>query len=266
MDKQNPLGYCLVTGASFGIGFEFAKVFAENGHDLILVARTQNKLEDLAHELTKTYPVKVKVISKDLTLESDRLSLFSELKSENIFVEILVNNAGFGLSGDFDQQPEARQLEMIDLNIAALTHLSRLFLPEMLKKKTGYLLNVASTAAFVPGPLMAVYYATKAYVVSLSEALASEYKERGIRVMALCPGATRTEFQKIAAIENTRLFKGPGVMEPKRVAEFGYEQLFKGTVVAIPGFRNKFLKSTVAFAPRSLLAKTIKKFNSSRKP
>jgi short-subunit dehydrogenase len=265
MDKKNhvPQGYALITGASAGIGLEFAKVFAENGHDLILVARSEDKLEELADNLRKTYPVKVKVISKDLTQISDREGLLQAIAKEDIFVEVLVNNAGFGLSGAFSEQPANRQLEMIELNIGALTHLSRLFLPPMLERKQGFILNVASTAAFVPGPLMAIYYASKAYVLSFTSALACELEGQGITVSALCPGPTRSEFQKVAHLESSKLFE-KNVMEAKEVAEFGYRELLKGKLIAIPGIKNKFLASTSAFAPQKLLAKTVKYLNGSR--
>jgi short-subunit dehydrogenase len=265
MENENhiPQGYALITGASAGIGYELAKVFAENGHDLILVARTQSKLEELAKLLVKSHPIKVKVLVKDLSKASDRNSLFDDLKNEELHVETLVNNAGFGLGGEFVKQDINRQLEMIQLNISALTHLARLFLPQMLEKKSGYILNVASTAAFVPGPLMAIYYATKAFVASLSEALASELQGTGVIVSALCPGPTKTEFQKVAEIQSSKLFD-VGVMEARAVAEFGYTQLIKGKVIAIPGFRNKFLAMSSVFAPRSLLVKTVKQLNSNR--
>jgi uncharacterized protein len=258
-----PLGHTLITGASMGIGHELAQVFAEKGHDLILVARTQSKLETLAESLAKSHPVKVKVIAKNLCSLEAREELFKELNEAGIFVETLVNNAGIGLGGEFQKQTAQRQLEMIDLNISALTHLTRLFLPQMLEKKTGYIMNVASTAAFVPGPLMAVYYATKAYVVSFTEAMASECDGTGVVVSALCPGPTKTDFQRVAEIQNTKLFD-VGVMEAREVAEFGYDQLLRGKTIAIPGLRNKFLARSATFAPRSLLAKTVKQLNSKR--
>lgn len=259
-----PKGYCLITGASAGIGLEFAKVFAEKGHDLILVARTQSKLEELAELLKRSYPVQIKVVAKDLAIKKDRESLFEETSKNNIFVETLVNNAGFGISGEFFKQEAIRQLEMIELNVSALTHLTRLYLPAMMEKNSGFILNVASTAAFVPGPLMAIYYATKAYVVSLTEALAAEVEGRQINITALCPGPTRTEFQKVAQIQTTKLFES-AAMEARPVAEFGYHHLMSGKKwVVIPGFKNKFLAASAAFAPRNLLARTVKRLHKPR--
>jgi uncharacterized protein len=263
--KENmpPQGYTLITGASAGIGYELAKVFAEKGHDLVIIARNKEKLNALAEELEKTYPIKVKVISKDLTFAEERIALYKTLTDEKIEIETLVNNAGFGLGGAFSNQDETRQLEMIELNIAALTQLTRLFLPSMVARKRGYILNLASTAAFFPGPLMAIYYATKAYVTSFSVALSSELEETGVKVTALCPGPTRTEFQKTAHIENAKIGR-MYIMEAKEVAEFGYRELHRGKVLAIPGIRNKLLTSTAVFTPRFLLAKTIKALNLNR--
>jgi short-subunit dehydrogenase len=256
-------GYCLITGASVGIGAEFARIFAEKGHNLILVSRTKSKLDELATELQKKYPVQIRVISQDLSRNEDRLELAQTLINENTIIDVLINNAGFGLGGAFETQNPERQIEMIDLNISALTHLTRLFLPAMKERGQGSILNVASVAGFVPGPYMAIYYATKAYVLSFSEALASELEGTKIVVSALCPGPTKTEFQKVAGIENTKLFDSTA-MGAKEVAEFGYEKLINGTKIAIPGMRNKFLVGALPFSPRFLITKIVKRLNYSR--
>src|SRR5689334_20586996 len=196
----------LVTGGSGGIGFELAKVLARNGFDLTLVARKRDTLEAAAGRLEGQYEVNVHVFAADLRRSEAPQSVFDFLLNENIPIEVLVNNAGFGLGGEFSETDLNRELEMIQVNIAALTHLTKLFLPPMIKRKSGRILNVASTAAFQPGPLMAVYYATKAYVLSFSEALAEELRDSGVSVTALCPGPTRTDFASTARVGNSRLF------------------------------------------------------------
>jgi short-subunit dehydrogenase len=186
----------LITGGSGGIGLEVAKVLGRKGFDLVLVARTRDSLEAAAGQIEGKYEVKVHVFAADLRRREAPEAIFDFLRNEGIAVEILVNNAGFGLGGEFAETKITRELEMIQVNIAALTHLTKLFLPAMIKAKSGRILNLASTAAFQPGPLMAVYYATKAYVLSFSEALAEELRHSGVTVTALCPGPTRTDFAR----------------------------------------------------------------------
>src|ERR1700675_4553377 len=217
----------LITGGSGGIGFEIAKVLARDGFDIVLVARKRDTLEAAAGQLQGKFEGRVQVFAADLRLPDAPQAIFDFLHNENIPIEVLVNNAGFGLGGEFADTKLERELEMIQVNIAALTHLTKLFLPPMIKRKSGRVLNVASTAAFQPGPLMAVYYATKAYVLSFSEALAEELRNSGVTVTALCPGPTITEFQEKAGLEMTRLFRSPLVMDAPTVARAGYEGMMR---------------------------------------
>ncbi len=242
----------LITGASAGIGLEFAKVFAEHGHPLVLVARSKDRLESLAEELRKKYAVKVKVLAKDLAKPTSPAEIFDELRRESIAVEILVNNAGFGGYGFFSKTDLSLELDMIQVNLSTLTHLTKLYLRDRPKGTRGGILNVASTAAFQPGPLMSVYYATKAYVLSFSEALHQELKGDQVTVTVLCPGHTASEFQKRANIVGMRFLKYS--MAPAYpVALAGYHGLMKGKAVVIPGILNGFLVFCVRLAPRALV-------------
>ncbi len=248
----------LITGPTSGIGYELAKLFAKDGYGLILVARGGDRLAPLKAELEKTYGVFVKTIEKDLSESNAPQEVFQELKTDTHSIELLVNNAGFGNYGTFDQTDLETELRMIQLNIASLTHLTKLFLKGMIKNKWGRILNVASTASFQPGPLMAVYYASKAYVLSFSEALANELKGTGVTITALCPGPTRTGFQKRADIEGTRLVSGGLIMDAKRVAEEGYRGLMRGKTVVIPGLKNKAIAFSVRLTPRNLVTKIVR--------
>ncbi len=196
----------LITGASGGIGYELAKLFARDHHNLVLVARSADKLAQVAAEL-QTHGVTVKTISLDLAAPPAPKFLFDQLQREGIAIDILINNAGFGAFGEFAQMPEEEIRGQIDLNITALTALTRLFLPPMVQRHSGRIMNVASTAGFQPGPLMAVYYATKAYVISFSEAIANELRHSGVTVTCFCPGATNTGFAKRAGNDQSRVFK-----------------------------------------------------------
>src|SRR4051812_3040312 len=245
----------LVTGGSAGIGLELAKVLARNGYDLVLVSRTRDALEAAAGQIEGKYEVKAHVFAADLRRREAPESIFDFLHNENIPIEILVNNAGFGLGGEFADTDVTRELEMIQVNVAALTHLTKLFLPAMIKAKSGRVLNIASTAAFQPGPLMAVYYASKAYVLSFSEALAEELRNSGVTVTALCPGVTRTNFATVAQVSNSRLFSMFGAADAGEVAEYGYRAMMDGTRVAIPGIKNKIIAQAQRFSPRTLTAK-----------
>lgn len=245
----------LVTGGSGGIGLELAKVIARNGFDIVLVARKRDTLEAAAGQLEGQYPVKVHVFAADLRRAEAPEAIFDFLLNESIPIEILVNNAGFGLGGEFAETDLNRELEMIQVNIAALTHLTKLFLPSMIKRKSGRILNLASTAAFQPGPLQAVYYASKAYVLSFSEALGEELRNTGVTVTALCPGPTRTDFASTAGVGNSRLFTLFGVADADDVAEYGFQAMMAGKRVAIPGFRNKLVAQANRFSPRALTTK-----------
>src|SRR6202008_850144 len=215
--RSHTMSTVLITGASGGIGYELAKLFARDHYDLVLVARSPDKLGQVASEL-QVHGVSVKTIVLDLALPLAPKFLYDQLQRENVAIDILINNAVFGPFGEFAQMSEEEILGQIQLNITALTLLSRLFLPSMVQHHAGKVMNVASTAAFQPGPLMAVYYATKAYVLSFSEALADELRKTDIRVTCFCPGAPLTEFPKRAETENARLFK-TGVMDVKTVAK-----------------------------------------------
>jgi short-subunit dehydrogenase len=254
----------LVTGGSGGIGFEIARVLAQKGFDLVLVSRKRDALEAAAGQLEGKYGARVQVYAADLRLPDAPQAIFDFLHNENIPIEVLVNNAGFGLGGEFADTSLERELEMIQVNISALTHLTKLFLPPMIKAKSGRVLNVASTAAFQPGPLMAVYYATKAYVLSFSQALAEELRNSGITVTALCPGPTATDFAATADVGSSKLFDAFGIANAEDVAEFGVAAMMHGRRVAIPGIKNKIIAQSSRFTPRVVLAKITRMAQESR--
>ena len=240
----------LITGASSGIGRELAKLFARDHYDLVLVARNSSRLAQAADELQRQFGIVAKSFPVDLTSGSTPRFLFDQLAREGVTMDVLVNNAGYGKLGAFEEVSAEESLGQIQLNITALTHLTKLFLGPMLEKKSGKILNVASTAGFQPGPLMAVYYATKAYVISFSEALANELQGTGVSVTCLCPGVTDTEFQKRAGTEQTKLFRQMRPMDAKTVARDGYRGLMKGKPLVISGFRNWLLAESLRVSPR----------------
>ena len=243
----------LITGASGGIGYELAKLFAKDHHNLVLVARSSGKLSQFADELQRQFGISAKAVTLDLTLPSTPQALFDQLQRDSVPVDILVNNAAYGASGKFAEIPLEESLGQIQLNVTALTALTRLFLAPMLSRKSGKIMNVASTAGFQAGPLMAVYYATKAYVISFSEAIANEVSGSGVTVTCFCPGATDTGFQKRAAIEESALFRKLRPMNAKTVAADGYRALMAGKTLAISGFRNWLVAESVRFAPRKMV-------------
>ena len=243
----------LITGASGGIGYELAKLFARDHHNLVLVARSAGKLTQVADELQREFGISAKAFPLDLTVASAPQSLFDQLQREGVAVDILVNNAGYGVLGQFAQVSLEDNLGQIQLNITALTHLTKLFVGPMIERRSGKILNVASTAGFQPGPLMSVYYATKAYVISFSEALANELHGTGVTVTCLCPGATETGFQGRAGLENTLLFKKLRPMDAMTVARDGYRGLMAGKPIVISGFRNWLLAESLRFSPRRLV-------------
>jgi uncharacterized protein len=243
----------LITGASGGIGYELSKLFARDHYNLVLVARGADKLSQVAAELRRHFGITVKTVALDLTVPSAPKFLFDQLQREGVVIDILVNNAGFGVFGEFASTSEEEILGQIHLNIAALTDLTRLFLPAMLSRRSGKIMNVASTAAFQPGPSMAVYYATKAYVLSFSQALANEVGRSGVVVSCFCPGATDTDFKKRAKMENSRLFKKFRPMTAEAVARDGYRGLMAGRTVVISGVKNWLVAESVRFAPRKLV-------------
>jgi short-subunit dehydrogenase len=242
----------LITGASGGIGYELAKLCARDHHNLVLVARSADRLAQVAAEL-QAQGVTVKTIALDLAAPPAPKFLFDQLQREGIAIEILINNAGFGAFGEFAQMPEDEILGQIALNITAITQLTRLFLPSMMQRRGGKIMNVASTAAFQPGPLMAVYYATKAYVLSFSEAIANELHNSAVTVTCFCPGATHTGFAKRAGTEKSRLFKQLGAMSSEKVALDGYRALMEGRTLAISGAHNWLVAQSTRFAPRKMV-------------
>ena len=244
----------LITGASSGIGYELTRLFARDGYNLVLVARNQKQLMQIADELQEKYSVSVKVISEDLSAASAPEEIFTELEQESIGIDALVNNAGFAVYGLFAETDLDAELQMMQVNMVTLTHLTKLFLPGMLKNRTGKILNLASTSAFQPGPLMAVYYATKAYVLSFSEALADELHGTGVSVTTLCPGPTASGFQKKANMEDSKLFSGK-IMDAQTVARIGYRGLMTNKTVVIPGLRNKILVEGERFVPRKMVTR-----------
>lgn len=248
----------LITGASSGIGKELALVHAKQKSDLVIVARRQTELESLKKDLENKFGVQVKIIIKDLTLREAPREIYDELKQEGISVEYLINNAGFGGIGKFHERNWVEDEAMINLNIMALTALTRLFLPDFVKQNSGKVLNVASTAAFVPGPLQAVYYASKSFVVSFSQAIAEELHDTNITVTALCPGPTDSEFAKISGMDKTSLFNKS--YSAKMVAEDGYKGMMKGKLVKISGlgFSQKLMMAFVPFSPRRLVLKQVR--------
>jgi hypothetical protein len=242
----------LITGASGGIGLELARVFAEQGYALVLVARNRERLNEIAAELK---PTPVQVLGKDLALVGAAEGIHREVPK----VDVLVNNAGYGVYGRFAETPLEEELGMLQLNMTALVVLTKLYLPAMVAAKNGKILNVASTAAFQPGPLMALYYATKAFVLSFSEAIGSELEGTGVTVTALCPGPTATGFQARTKLEKSRIMKLMKVMDARTVAEVGYRGLVAGKPVVIPGLMNKLLAQSVRFSPRGLVTKIARK-------
>jgi short-subunit dehydrogenase len=244
----------LITGASSGIGWELARLFASDGAELVLVARSEGRLRELAGQLAAEYGVQAQVLPADLSQPAGPGEIMQALAQQDIEVDVLVNNAGFGAHGPVAGIGVARQLEMIQVNVAALTRLTALLLPPMLERRRGAILNVASTAAFAPGPDQAVYCATKAYVLSFTEALAEEVRGSGVRVSCLAPGATDTGFAAQAGMGSTRLFRW-GVMDAGRVARAGHDGLRRGRTLVIPGLLNQALAFSVRLSPRILVTK-----------
>lgn len=255
----------LITGASSGIGRELARVFAAHGHHLVLVARNKERLEALADELERRHDVRVAVLLKDLTASRAPDEIFEKIKETGLQIDILVNNAGFASSGPFYAIDAQKDLDMIQLNVTALVLLTRLFLPDMVTRKSGRVLNVASTAAFQPGPYMATYYATKAYVLSFSNAIAKELEGTGVTVTTLCPGPVRTDFQDRAGIRSAAVAGDWIIMNAPPVARAGYDGLMKGKRVVVPGLFHKFHMFAVRFLPRAFLLKVVASLNRDRR-
>ena len=255
----------LITGASSGIGRELASAIAKDRLDLVLVARRVERLEELATELRQKYGVNVEVVAADLAQPGAAARVFEAARAESGSVDVLVNNAGVGVHGLFAETPLSREVEMIHLNVVALTELTKLCVPGMIERRRGRIVNVASTAAFQPGPLMAVYYATKAHVLSFTEALAEELTGTGVTATALCPGPTRTEFQQKAGFGDVPLLKGPLVWDAASVARVGWEGAKRGKRVVVPGFANRVLALGARLSPRRLTTKIARRLQENRK-
>ncbi len=248
-------GFVLITGASSGIGYALAERFAQTKHALVLVARNQEKLTTMAQEFKQKYGVEVMTVVKNLNEPEAGQYIFDTLKEKNICVDILINNAGLGNYGKFFQTDLKTEQEIMQVNMVALTELTKMFLNGMQERKYGKILNVASTAAFEPGPFMAVYFASKAYVLSFSEALDEELKDSNVQVSVLCPGPTSTNFQK-RAFNRDEFFFG-STMDVDTVADICFKQFLEGKRIIIPGLKNKLLAWSVRLFPRFLVTKVM---------
>jgi short-subunit dehydrogenase len=249
----------LITGASSGIGKELAGIHAEQGGDLVIVSRREDKLNELKSELEAKHSVQVTVIPKDLTRLEAAQEIYDDVKSAGIELEYLINNAGFGGHGKFHERLWAQDLAMIQLNVITLTALSRFFLPDFVKRNSGRILNVSSTASLMPGPLQAVYFATKAYVTFFSNALSEELHKTDVTVTALLPGATETEFARTSGMDKTSLFKRTA--SARSVAQDGYDAMLAGKLDVISGvtFGQRMMLATIPFTPKKLLLGQIRK-------
>jgi short-subunit dehydrogenase len=252
----------LITGASGGIGEELARLFAAHRHDLVLVARNERKLQEFSGELAGAHGIQSRVLAADLADPAAPGRIFDTLQLSGVAIDVLVNNAGFGARGAYAEIEYEVEARMIQVNVGALAHLTRLFLPGMLARHNGKILNVASTAAYVPGPFMAVYYASKAFVLSFTEAIAEETHGSGVTVTALIPGPTETGFAAAAGNQDTPLFRTGAVMSAAAVARVGFDGLMAGKRVAIAGVSNKLTVLSTRLAPRAMLAKITRKLNS----
>ncbi|YAF94182.1 MAG: SDR family NAD(P)-dependent oxidoreductase [Nodularia sp. CChRGM 3473] len=248
----------LITGAAGGIGYELACIFACNDYNLVLVDKIGLKLKEIAINFQQKFGNFVRTIVKDLSISTSPEEIFTELQQANITIDVLVNNAGFGIYGLFNETNLTAELEMLQVNLVCLTHLTKLFLKDMVKQGEGKILNVASAAAFQPGPLMAVYFATKAYILSFSEAIANELEGTGVTVTVLCPGSTESAFHERTGMADSKLVKGKRMMDAATVAKIGYRALMKGQTVVIPGVINQLLAKSVRFTPRKLVTKIVR--------
>ncbi|MDO5517388.1 MAG: SDR family oxidoreductase [Clostridium sp.] len=246
----------LITGATSGIGYELAKIFARNKYNLIIAARNKSALDSIKAEFEREYGINVSVFEKDLSRKNSAVELVNEVKSENLQVDILINNAGAGYVGEFLEEALEKDESIMELNMNSLTILTKLFAKEMVKRRNGKILNVASTGSYHPGPYTAVYYATKSYVLSLTEALAVELRPYNVNISALCPGATKTNFSKSAGKDDN-----PTAMKPSYVAEKAYKGLMKNKTTIIPGLQYK----AFVMLPRKLITPLIGKYQKSLK-
>ena len=251
------MSYALITGASSGIGYELAKLFAEDKHNVILVARREERLNQLARELEQNYQIRAHVIISDLSQSQSAQKIYNMVKKNDIWIEFLVNSSGFIVYGSFSDTQWDEEKKMMQLHMNTPTHLIKLFLPDMLQNKCGKILNIGSTGSFVPGPYNAVYCATKSYMLSLSEAIAEELNETGVTVTTLCPGGTITEFETEAIKQQSTVTQTRG-MNAGRVAKVAYNALMRGKRVVIPGLHNKIQVFAIRFLPRIVVIRLIK--------
>ncbi|MFA5117218.1 MAG: SDR family oxidoreductase [Candidatus Omnitrophota bacterium] len=249
--------YCLITGASSGIGYELAKLFAQDGYNLVLLSRREDKLKQLASALEKEFKIKTIILPRDLSVAGAAQEIYDLIKKRDVLISGLVNNAGFLVYGEFSRSAWEEEARMLQVNLTALVHLTKLFLPEMIHRGQGMILNVGSIGSFSPGPLNALYCATKSFVLSFSEALGEELKGSGVRVTALCPGGTKTEFAERADIGQTFIHTF-GVMSAGQVAAIGYQALMSGKRVCVPGLLNRMIVFLIRFSPRGLVARMSK--------
>lgn len=257
--------WALVTGASSGIGLEFARILAREGYNLVVAARRLERLQELATNLRELYGSEVEAVGSDLSAPDGAAELYRTVRERDILPHVLINNAGIGDLGEFAEIDIERLTSMIEINCVSLAQLTRLFLPGILARGGGRVLNVSSAAAFQPGPYMAAYYATKAFVQSLSEALSEELSDRGVTVTALCPGPTRSEFQEVARMDTEKYFSNSGIPTAQEVAEHGYTAMLKGKRVAIHGFRFKLLLFVTRFLPRRVVVSVVSRVQQSRR-
>ncbi|MDF5734830.1 MULTISPECIES: SDR family NAD(P)-dependent oxidoreductase [unclassified Nostoc] len=255
----------LITGAASGIGYQLTQIFARHSYNLVLVDKNEQKLTEIIDEFPQKFGIFVKIFVKDLSIPTSPEEIFTELQQASIKIDVLVNNAGFGTYGVFNETDLTLELKMLQVNMVSLTHLTKLFLKDMVEQNYGKILNVASAAAFQPGPLMAVYFATQAYVLSFSEAIANELEGTGISVTVLCPGPTASEFQQTAAMGDSKIANVKRMMDTKTVARIGYQGLMTNKIVVVPGMRNKILTESVRFTPRNLVTKIVRTMHELKK-
>lgn len=261
MSTSNPFfapKTALITGASSGIGLELAHLFARDGYRLVLLARNRTTLRQLGDDLQSRYSITVRIAPKDLAHPATPAELYQELQEAGIVLDVLVNNAGFGGAGGFVSTDWNHEAEMMQVNMVSLTHLTKLFLPQI-RAREGKIMNVASTAAFQAGPFMAVYYASKAYVLSFSEALAEELSGTGVTVSCLCPGPVKTNFQRRAYLEGTAMVNSPLLVDVREVARIGYEGMQRGKRLIIPGWKNRVGVEMLRISPRAVVTKVVRK-------
>ena len=256
----------LITGASSGIGYEFAKIYAKKGYNLVITARRKNNLDRIKQELESFDTlICVDIIVLDLSKQNSAKELYEVVKQRGILIDTLINNAGFGVYGNFIETDIEKEIDMIELNIKSLVVLTKLFLKDMVSRNNGTIINVASTAAFQPGPLMSVYYASKSFVLSFTEAIRNEVRDTNVNISVLCPGPTDTEFEKSASLEESSLFTKLKVMKPEKVAIIGYKGINRNKSVIIPGILNNILITFNKITPRALVINIVRKLQESKK-